>query len=358
MNIDGAEVTIEKVHYNDLRDLENIFTKEFGEEVNSEIIKQRVHRVRQFYYILRPLSNVSLWVKNLFNIYIIRVGLNLAGFIQVSYLSEKQIHLDYIAISKKYRGKGIGSVVLRALLENIAEKNNYDVILEVRSDNPAKRLYERLGFVTQAQVLHYEKSFSSEAVLDTETSSELKLQPVKENDRLQIYRLYRASIPCRLQQVVRREYQEFNPSLFIRNLNWLKNRLMHNEAQAYVVRIGERIIASVDVRSYPKATFHVLSMILHPRYEKYRKTILSKALMGLAEKYRKGSVSTTIYNDSIAKQEILENLGFAQQEVYYLMLRLSNREYKENNLDRQEKYGMYPNMKYGKRISKLPKLPL
>ena len=53
--------------------------------------------------------------------------------------------LLFIAVTKQCRGKGIG----RKLCERAIAECKGDVCLHVEYDNPAKRLYERLGFKTK-----------------------------------------------------------------------------------------------------------------------------------------------------------------------------------------------------------------
>lgn len=50
--------------------------------------------------------------------------------------------LVYIATHYEYRGKGLG----KKLMEKAIERAEGDIALHVEADNPAKRLYERLGF--------------------------------------------------------------------------------------------------------------------------------------------------------------------------------------------------------------------
>jgi len=50
--------------------------------------------------------------------------------------------LVYIAIHKSYRGKGIGKKIMKKTLEIAVG----DMALHVEPDNPAKILYEKLGF--------------------------------------------------------------------------------------------------------------------------------------------------------------------------------------------------------------------
>jgi ribosomal protein S18 acetylase RimI-like enzyme len=51
-----------------------------------------------------------------------------------------------VAVLPEHRGKGIGTQLLVRLL-GVAETSHPSISLNVRSDNPALRLYERLGFV-------------------------------------------------------------------------------------------------------------------------------------------------------------------------------------------------------------------
>ncbi len=63
-----------------------------------------------------------------------------------AYIDEETPELG-IALLPEYRGQGIGTALLEHLLE--AAKNLYPAIsLSVSPNNPAIRLYERLGFVT------------------------------------------------------------------------------------------------------------------------------------------------------------------------------------------------------------------
>ena len=56
-----------------------------------------------------------------------------------------------IAVRPESLGSGIGSAMLTRLLEE-ARHVHPGTVLSVRANNPAKRLYERLGFVVVAQI--------------------------------------------------------------------------------------------------------------------------------------------------------------------------------------------------------------
>lgn len=58
-------------------------------------------------------------------------------------------HTPSLAVSlyKEYRGKGIGTCLLRSMLRLLHEEGFGQVSLSVQKANPAVRLYKRLGFV-------------------------------------------------------------------------------------------------------------------------------------------------------------------------------------------------------------------
>ena len=55
------------------------------------------------------------------------------------------LHVIDIALLAEFRGRGIGSMIMRTLLEESAERR-IPVSIHVEHTNPARRLYERLGF--------------------------------------------------------------------------------------------------------------------------------------------------------------------------------------------------------------------
>lgn len=62
--------------------------------------------------------------------------------------------LVYIATHESQRGKGVG----RALMERAIAMADGDIALHVESDNPAKRLYERLGFTNKYLEMRLKKT--------------------------------------------------------------------------------------------------------------------------------------------------------------------------------------------------------
>lgn len=61
--------------------------------------------------------------------------------------------LVYVAVDASQRGKGIGGKLCKRCLE----LSDGDVKLHVEYDNPAKRLYERLGFTNKYAEMRFHK---------------------------------------------------------------------------------------------------------------------------------------------------------------------------------------------------------
>lgn len=58
---------------------------------------------------------------------------------------EDEIRIIDVALLPEHRGRGVGTALLRALLEEAAEAGKR-LSIHVELNNPARRLYERLGF--------------------------------------------------------------------------------------------------------------------------------------------------------------------------------------------------------------------
>ncbi|MGB0176289.1 MAG: GNAT family N-acetyltransferase [Owenweeksia sp.] len=62
--------------------------------------------------------------------------------------------LVYIAVDRSTRGKGYG----RKLMEKVIDRAAGDIALHVEPDNPAKFLYENLGFSNKYLEMRYKKN--------------------------------------------------------------------------------------------------------------------------------------------------------------------------------------------------------
>jgi ribosomal protein S18 acetylase RimI-like enzyme len=56
------------------------------------------------------------------------------------------LHLFALEVAPERRGQGIGGSIVRYVVDEARRRKRESVYLEVRVDNPARRLYQRLGF--------------------------------------------------------------------------------------------------------------------------------------------------------------------------------------------------------------------
>ncbi len=74
-------------------------------------------------------------------------GLNIEKIIRLPV--DNEIALAHLAVTKELRGKGLGTQLVKLLIQKANPGSGHRFVLDVSEENPrAKELYERLGFVT------------------------------------------------------------------------------------------------------------------------------------------------------------------------------------------------------------------
>lgn len=88
--------------------------------------------------------------------HIILLNNNVIG-VYVAHITENgDCFINEISLLEEYQGKGIGTKILKEQL-NENKKQKIRTILQVFKDNPAKKLYERLGFIVYGETeTHYQ----------------------------------------------------------------------------------------------------------------------------------------------------------------------------------------------------------
>ena len=90
-------------------------------------------------------------VKN--NAYIIIDGEKKIGFYNGETLKNGNYEVGNICIIEEYQGKGIGSKILKDIIE---KNNDRDIEIQYFKQNPVGKLYERLGFIANGETeFHY-----------------------------------------------------------------------------------------------------------------------------------------------------------------------------------------------------------
>jgi [ribosomal protein S18]-alanine N-acetyltransferase len=82
-------------------------------------------------------------------------GRRVAAFCTCWIVSD-ELHINSIAVDPDLRGGGLATILMRAVLAEAERRGAHRATLEVRRSNtPARRLYEKLGFSVVAVRLHY-----------------------------------------------------------------------------------------------------------------------------------------------------------------------------------------------------------
>lgn len=76
---------------------------------------------------------------------VIEIDNIIIGFMKIV-SSEAEIYLGEIQISKDFQNQGIGTSLIQSVIQE-AKTNNKKLSLKVLKGNPAKNLYQRLGFI-------------------------------------------------------------------------------------------------------------------------------------------------------------------------------------------------------------------
>jgi len=82
-------------------------------------------------------------------LYVLRLpGIPVAGFC-ACWIVVDELHINTIAVAAEHRGRGLGSALMRHIMQEVRAQGVIRATLEVRESNRAARqLYERLGFVS------------------------------------------------------------------------------------------------------------------------------------------------------------------------------------------------------------------
>ena len=118
---------IQKMTFEDYEQIKDNLQKEYDEFWTSGILKSELENNNNEYFIVKNANDI----------------LGFAGI----WFSPIDCQITNIVVKKGYRGRGIGSLLLKKLIE-IAKKSEFDVLgLEVNENNiSAIRLYEKYGF--------------------------------------------------------------------------------------------------------------------------------------------------------------------------------------------------------------------
>jgi ribosomal-protein-alanine N-acetyltransferase len=113
----------------------------------------------------RPMYQRELQNPDVSFLYVLRLDNGIVGFCSF-WLVLDEIHINNLAVRGEYQGQGLGSALLTHVLQAGARRGAERATLEVRRSNaPARRLYERLGFEVAATRPNYYVSPPEDALI-------------------------------------------------------------------------------------------------------------------------------------------------------------------------------------------------
>ena len=86
--------------------------------------------------------------------YIIMFNNERIGFYQGQVVNERTYYIENICITPKYQGKGIGTEILKSVINEYSDKNTE---IQYFKQNPVGNLYKKLGFEPNGETeFHYQ----------------------------------------------------------------------------------------------------------------------------------------------------------------------------------------------------------
>ena len=97
----------------------------------------------------------------------LKASRNVIGFAGYWFIID-EAHISTIAVHPHWRGKGVGEVLLRGMIEHALDLNAVEATLEVRAGNTiAQNLYRKFGFEEVGQRKNYYRDNGEDALLMT-----------------------------------------------------------------------------------------------------------------------------------------------------------------------------------------------
>ncbi|MCB9077635.1 MAG: GNAT family N-acetyltransferase [Anaerolineaceae bacterium] len=199
-------------------------------------------------------------------------------------ISSRKWLISNLAVSKKYRGRGIARSLMDAGLELVREYNGSSVALQVRADNePAKQLYQSLHF----------KEISGTTYLWAEHVPLVEITPIPQNlilrvrnasmyDTREAYTLASAATPPLAQKEWPLRQSQFKLTGGESLNEFFRNFLGLGSPVHWVVEDGQRFVAMINVRPGSWRSPHHIELIVHPDWHGYlEKPLISRALVYL-----------------------------------------------------------------------------
>lgn len=129
-------VKIQKKHYKDFKRMDRDLFDYHKDELKMKELKKYTN------YTDTELDEMPKSI----NIKMVVLNNKVVGFIKYRQNNEKDYSLSEMWVDEEYRGRGVASFMMTKMLDNLDTKVETKITLRVHKDNPAMKLYTKLGF--------------------------------------------------------------------------------------------------------------------------------------------------------------------------------------------------------------------
>jgi ribosomal protein S18 acetylase RimI-like enzyme len=233
--------------------------------------------------------------------------------------------ISNVAVSKKYRQRGIGRGLMYAALELVKEYNGASVSLQVRADNiAARRLYESLGFkeMTGTSYLRLKPIPKVELTQLPPLPREVQLRPRRFDvvDTRQVYQLASAAISSELQKEWPLRQSRFRLNGQEKFFSNLLQRLVGSASSLHwVVENGRSMVASLNIQPGVLGKAHALELIVHPDWRSYLEAPLIGRALHYLYPWRNTSVAVKHPSDHAEAITAYQSFGFEHEQTLLWM---------------------------------------
>ncbi len=313
---------IREVHYRDIDTIGRIYRETFPREfrIAGINIDQEIEQIKAFYPLMRILSLFPNRYQHFFNIYVYEREGQVLGCVSVNSARDNKRHwcIHSFAVDERFRGRGIGSSLLKYVIELYGRLGTKTFLLEVRDNNPAIRLYKRLGFeiVTHFKIMEWRNPRLEERIIAPSIKG---FRPRHYGDWRGIFELYQAETPENLRRIQAKRTNCYHNSIFKSIFSSLAHLFTQLNDIEYVVDCEGKIIAYLSLEYRSK--YYEIKAMLHPDYPSLTKPLIMKVKSLLYSWFaRRALIEVMDYQEELGN-ELLEE-GFSICDGLYLMAKI------------------------------------
>ncbi|MFQ6089258.1 MAG: GNAT family N-acetyltransferase [Candidatus Methanofastidiosia archaeon] len=309
-----------KMRFFDIENMKEIIGEAFSREIEKAEIN--IDEEMKYYKIFYPLTKIlPLFGKRYSHVmenYIYEEDGKIIGLLETRKhnLGLTQWYVSTLAVHKDFRGRGIGTRLLNFVFDTYGERGVKKFFLDVRNDNPALKLYERVGF---------EKYQTNFAMRTKEISQrEIEIRGLRKMDMFKdwekLWELYLKVTPDKVLKILEAKKEDAKSKRFDSVIQRIGEEIGKHEIHKFVVEKNGRIVAKLQVACSKRDSPHQISITSNADSNLCKNLIL-KAFSIIA-KYPKRLILSNCHDYEPEVKKALIDSGFEIFETFYGMYKI------------------------------------